>query len=135
MKKFWPVLIIIFLVISSCVDRKNSFLSGKWEEVPRVVDPSHTYVWTFKDDNNFTIETYPADSAGAEPTAVNEGEYNLDRKNLEFRLTLSLEDDMGGHPVNGEWWVDEIDRTILKITRESADSDGNPFVRYEFVKL
>jgi len=42
---------------------------------------------------------------------------------------------MGGHPINGEWWVDELGRTIFKMTRESADSDGNPFVRYEFVKL
>ncbi|ALO15997.1 hypothetical protein L21SP5_02366 [Salinivirga cyanobacteriivorans] len=135
MRKFWPVLIITLIFFSSCVDRKTSFLIGKWEEVPRVVEPSRFYIWTFKDDNNFTIETYAIDSTDGEPMAVNEGEYNLDRKSMEFRLTLELKQDMGGHPVNGEWWVDELDRTIFKMTRESADSDGNPFVRYEFVKL
>jgi len=135
MRKFWPVLIITLIFFSSCVDRKTSFLIGKWEEVPRVVEPSRFYIWTFKDDNNFTIETYAIDSTDGEPMAVNEGEYNLDRKSMEFRLTLELQQDMGGHPINGEWWVDELGRTIFKMTRESADSDGNPFVRYEFVKL
>lgn len=135
MKKFWPVLILVLILSSSCVDRKTSFLIGKWKEASRIANPSKEYIWTFKDDNNFTIEIYDIEEATGGPISVYEGEYNLDRKSFEYRLDLQLDTDISGHPVRGEYWVDELDRNNLKITREDADVDGTPFLRYEFQKL
>lgn len=139
MKKILPILIIALIVFSGCLKRKESFLVGKWQDVPRVVEPTYLNVWSFKDNNTFEIESfkYLEDGSLGESVNISKGEYNLEKKNFEFRLTLEYTEGtpLSYYNVEGEYWVEELDRDLLKITREKMDGDQNPFLRLEFIRI
>ncbi|PLX15358.1 MAG: hypothetical protein C0599_16890 [Salinivirgaceae bacterium] len=139
MKKILPILIIALVVFSGCLKRKESFLVGKWENVQRVADPVYMHIWAFKDNNTFEVESfeYLEDGSIGESVNLSVGEYTLKKKNFEFRLTLEYTE---GSPLNyynveGEYWVEELDRDLLKITREDAPGDQHPFLRLEFIRV
>lgn len=139
MKKILPILIIALVVFSGCLKKKESFLVGKWQDVPRVTNPAFLNVWAFKDNNTFEVESfkYLEDGSVGESVNLSIGEYNLKKKNLEFRLTLEYTEGtpLSYYNVEGEYWVEELDRDFLKITREKKDGDGNPFLRLEFIRI
>jgi hypothetical protein len=65
------------------------------------------------------------------------GEYNLSKKSFEFRLFLDFTE---GTPLSyynpeGEYWVDQLNRDYLKITREQIDGDDHPYLRLEFIRV
>lgn len=140
MKSILPFIVIILLILASCTKRKESFLVGKWEDIPRRAATTYRHIWTFKSDNNFTIERYMIDTVEDDSLIKTvSGEYNFSRKNMEDRLTLDVGvDGLDRYPINGKYWVQEIDRSLLKITRDKflADTlEQNPFIRREFLKL
>ncbi len=140
MKKVLPILFIALIFALSCTDQKTGYLVGKWEDVPRVVDPANKYIWTFKDDNNVSIEIHAIDPETGETTlsTTGVGTYEFKRESFEFRLIIDVDDpNLGGYPVRGEYWVDNIERNLLTITREKflGDETGTPFIRREFIKL
>jgi hypothetical protein len=145
MKKILPILIIALVVFSGCLKRKESFLVGKWEDVPRVAESSVLNVWAFKDNNTFEIQMFPylEDGTIGDVYEVLTGEYTVKKKNVnEFRLILELEDDNNtyiyngaGVRVSGEYWIEELDRDILKMTREKWEYESHPFLRIEMIRL
>ncbi len=140
MKKVLSILFIALIFGLGCTDQKAGYLVGKWEDVPRVVDSQQRYVWTFKDDNNFSVEVSALnpETGDIEIESTLTGEYEFKRESFEYRLILNMGDNNPGlYPINGEYWVEEIDRTSLKITRDKfiGDETGTPFIRRELIKL
>lgn len=137
MKKILPLALLLIIIFSGCTKRKESFLIGKWEDVPRIVNPSSRNVWTFQDGSDFSVESFQIsnDSLVARVT----GEYNLYKKNGQFNLKLNATSGaISYYTVSGVFWVEEVNRDFLKIVREKHLPDtlaGNPFVRYEMIKL
>lgn len=144
MKKILPLLVLFIIVLSSCTKRKESFLLGKWEDVPRVATPEYRNIWTFQDGNRFIVENFLIKSGQDSLVETLTGEYDLDKKLTanklyEFYLTLRVSSGVVNYyNIDGKYWVEEVNRDNLKITREEFIGDsitGNPFVRYEMIKL
>jgi hypothetical protein len=144
MKKILPLILLSLIVFSGCLDKKESFLVGRWEDVPRIAEPPVLNVWAFKDNNTFEIETYTYEEDGtlSESPSIITGQYTLEKKSLEYRLTLETDEGSeryiyngSGVIINGEYWVEELDRDMLKMTREKWDYEGTPFLRLEMIRL
>ena len=84
MKRILFLISIIFILISSCEDKKRSFLIGKWEDIPRVAVQKERFIWNFQDDNNLIIEKYNIDTVTGEQTLDKtiSGENTLKREKL-----------------------------------------------------
>lgn len=144
MKKILPLILLGLIVFSGCLKRKESFLVGKWEDVPRNAEPAILNVWAFKDNNTFEIETFRYNDDGSlnDTTTLITGQYTLERKSMEYRLSLEVGEDQSryisnGSPVliHGEYWVEKLDRNLFKMTREKWDNEGTPFLRLEMIRL
>lgn len=137
MKRILSLALLLIIVFSGCTKKKESRIIGKWEDVQRVANPTTRNVWTFEDGTGFTVESFNVDDDILISKIV--GEYDLFRKNSQFNLKLEvLSGAINYYGVEGVYWVEEVDRDFLKITREEFLSDtipGNPFVRFEMVKL
>jgi hypothetical protein len=139
MKNIVSLTVILILLIAGCTKRKESFLIGKWEDEPRVVSPPTRNVWTFKDDNSLTIENYKIKENEDSLLNTLNGEYIFDRKSNEYRLDVTIKSGViNYYNVDGGYWVENVDRNVLLMTREKFGSDtipGNPFRRIEMVRL
>ncbi|MFO7865082.1 MAG: hypothetical protein R6U85_13875 [Salinivirgaceae bacterium] len=139
MKNIVSLTVILLLLIAGCTKRKESFLLGKWEDEPRVVNPTKRNVWTFRDDNTFTIENFLIKENEDSLITSIEGEYNFARKTNEYRLDINVVTGaINYYDVDGKYWVEDVDRDVLLMTREEYGVDtipGNPFRRIEMVRL
>ena len=140
MKRYIVLLMLSAIVISSgCSKKRQSYLYGKWLEETRVANSSEKHVWNFDGaESTFSIEFFEKDSTGEFVLmGVITGDFSFKHKNFNDYITLNMDRRVDRFLVNGEYWVDDISRTLLTMTREKfkdSVSTGTPFRRLEFTK-